>query len=129
MLTSMASDKKWVIKKTGVAIILTAVAWPASPAVGTAAAFAQEADRAEQAEQFQQRLEETRSRLNLTDEQVEQPPRRLDVRPGRARPAKNSAVRIAETFSATAVATNWLMLVPSAFARDSVDDASCVSLP
>ena len=72
MLTSMASDKKWVIKKTGVAIILTAVAWPASPAVGTAAAFAQEADRAEQAEQFQQRLEETRSRLNLTDEQVEQ---------------------------------------------------------
>ena len=31
-----------------------------------------------------------------------------------ARSVKNSAVFIAETFSATAVATNWLMLVPSA---------------
>ena len=29
------------------------------------------------------------------------------------RSAKNSAVRIAESFSATAVVTNWLMLVPS----------------
>ena len=32
------------------------------------------------------------------------------------RAAKKSAVFMAETFSATAVATNWLMLVPSSLA-------------
>jgi len=33
--------------------------------------------------------------------------------------AKKSAVFRAATFSATAVATNWLMLTPSSFARRS----------
>ena len=42
----------------------------------------------------------------------QQAPCGIDVRLG-PRSAKKSAVRIADSFSATAVLTNWLMLVPS----------------
>ncbi len=38
----------------------------------------------------------------------------ISARP--ARSAKNAAVFMAESFSATAVATNWLRLIPSALA-------------
>ena len=49
--------------------VLTGVVGPGAPAPAAAATAGQEE---EQAEALQQRLEETRARLNLTDEQVDQ---------------------------------------------------------
>ena len=67
---------KWIVG-IGAAVVVAGVVWSGSPATGTATTAAQEADRAEQLddgqlEQLQQRLEEARARLNLSDDQVEQ---------------------------------------------------------
>ena len=56
-----------------VAIAIAAVVWCTAPATGNVStALGQEEARTEQLEQLRQRLEEARTRLNLTDEQVEQ---------------------------------------------------------
>ncbi len=61
----------WIVE-TGAAIAVAVVIWSAQPAAGMPTTLAQEAGRAEQTELLGQRLEEVRTRLNLTDEQVEQ---------------------------------------------------------
>ena len=65
--TRMTRDR-WVVL-----IAIVAVVWCTAPAGGNVAtALGQDAGRAERLEAFQQRLEEARTRLDLTDEQVEQ---------------------------------------------------------
>ena len=56
-----------------VAIVITAIVWCTTPAAGNVStAPGQEEARTEQAEELRQRLEEARTRLDLTDEQNEQ---------------------------------------------------------
>lgn len=55
------------------AIVIAAVVWCTAPAAGrVSTALGQEEARTEQPEEFRQRLEEARTRLDLTDEQAEQ---------------------------------------------------------
>ena len=58
------------MRAVGAATTLAAVVTWLAPSAAKAEPPAQETDRAEQAEEFQQRLEEARTRLNLTGEQV-----------------------------------------------------------
>ena len=56
-----------------VAIVIAAVVWCTVPAAGNVStALGQEESRTEQLEEFRQRLKEARTRIGLTDEQVEQ---------------------------------------------------------
>ena len=65
--TRMTHDR-WIV-----VIAIGAVAWCTAPAAGNVAtAPGQDAGRTERLEAFQQRLEEARTRLDLTDEQIEQ---------------------------------------------------------